>query len=230
MSSYRVVVEGSTLPGFAIDAVRPRLAALVNQPEAVAARLLSGQPSTVKSGVDQTTGTRYVNAITAIGVACRLEREALEIDITDPLADTSIPKAVQSDMNVRTTKAETSTLKRPQKGVDEKYCSDCGSVINAKAEICPNCGVRQMAPSGWGAQGEPVSPSPQVTPQRKWSPGVAAVLSLVIPGAGQMYKGKVGSGLLWLIFVIIGYAAMIVPGVILHLICIFNAATGDPTK
>jgi TM2 domain-containing membrane protein YozV len=52
-------------------------------------------------------------------------------------------------------------------------------------------------------------------------------LSLVIPGAGQMYKGKVGVGLLWLVAVVIGYTAMIVPGVILHLICIFNAASGQ---
>ena len=34
----------------------------------------------------------------------------------------------------------------PQKAVDEKICSECGSIINAKAEICPKCGVRQSAP------------------------------------------------------------------------------------
>ena len=27
---------------------------------------------------------------------------------------------------------------------NEKYCSDCGQLINIKAEICPKCGVRQM--------------------------------------------------------------------------------------
>jgi predicted RNA-binding Zn-ribbon protein involved in translation (DUF1610 family) len=26
---------------------------------------------------------------------------------------------------------------------DEKYCSSCGEVIKEKAEICPECGVRQ---------------------------------------------------------------------------------------
>lgn len=26
---------------------------------------------------------------------------------------------------------------------NEKYCSECGEIINAKAEICPKCGVRQ---------------------------------------------------------------------------------------
>jgi len=26
---------------------------------------------------------------------------------------------------------------------NEKFCQDCGEIINAKAEICPKCGVRQ---------------------------------------------------------------------------------------
>jgi TM2 domain-containing membrane protein YozV len=29
------------------------------------------------------------------------------------------------------------------KGADEKFCGSCGEVIKIKAEICPNCGVRQ---------------------------------------------------------------------------------------
>lgn len=28
---------------------------------------------------------------------------------------------------------------------NEKYCSECGSLINIKAEICPKCGVRQTS-------------------------------------------------------------------------------------
>ena len=31
----------------------------------------------------------------------------------------------------------------PQKGPNEKFCAECGEAINAKAEICPKCGVRQ---------------------------------------------------------------------------------------
>jgi len=26
---------------------------------------------------------------------------------------------------------------------NEKYCAECGEIINIKAEICPKCGVRQ---------------------------------------------------------------------------------------
>ncbi|MDK9700349.1 MAG: hypothetical protein OEM52_09415, partial [bacterium] len=34
-----------------------------------------------------------------------------------------------------------------QKADNEKYCSECGNIINVKAEICPKCGVRQFTPS-----------------------------------------------------------------------------------
>jgi hypothetical protein len=43
-----------------------------------------------------------------------------------------------------------------------------------------------------------------------------------------MYKGKVGQGIAWLICTIIGYAMLIVPGIVMHLICIFHAATMEP--
>lgn len=29
------------------------------------------------------------------------------------------------------------------KNENEKYCTECGAIINSKAEICPKCGVRQ---------------------------------------------------------------------------------------
>jgi TM2 domain-containing membrane protein YozV len=30
---------------------------------------------------------------------------------------------------------------------NEKYCTECGEMINIKAEICPKCGVRQTMQS-----------------------------------------------------------------------------------
>jgi TM2 domain-containing membrane protein YozV len=90
-------------------------------------------------------------------------------------------------------------------------CPECKKEISDSAQTCPNCGFAIVRP-------------------KKWSPGLAALFSLIIPGAGQMYRGKVGTGLLWLVFVIMGYVFFIVPGIILHLVCIFSAAAGDPTK
>lgn len=99
-------------------------------------------------------------------------------------------------------------------------CPECSKQISSAAASCPNCGHPMLAQT-------PTSPTPALI-QPKWNRGIAAVLSLIIPGAGQMYKGQVGNGLLWLIFVVIGYAVLVIPGLFLHLFCIIGAASGDP--
>ena len=45
-----------------------------------------------------------------------------------------------------------------------------------------------------------------------------------------MYKGQVFGGLVWFVFVAIGYFLFIIPGIILHLFCIIGAASGDPKE
>jgi TM2 domain-containing membrane protein YozV/ribosomal protein L40E len=78
------------------------------------------------------------------------------------------------------------------KGVDEKFCFECGAVIRAKAEICPKCGVRQM-------------PAPQsfsgVSPNGK-SKLAAALFAIFLGGLGihKFYLGRIGQGILYLIF------------------------------
>src|SRR5262245_22818871 len=63
---------------------------------------------------------------------------------------------------------------------------------------------------------------------RRWSPGVAAVLSLFFPGLGQLYKGQLFNGLAWFIVVLAGYAFFVLPGLFLHFCCVIGAASGDP--
>jgi TM2 domain-containing membrane protein YozV len=65
-------------------------------------------------------------------------------------------------------------------------------------------------------------------PVKRWSPGVAAVLTFFIPGLGQIYKGQVINGLVWFFLVTMGYAALILPGLILHFFCIIGALSGNP--
>ena len=58
---------------------------------------------------------------------------------------------------------------------------------------------------------------------------VAAVLSLVIPGAGQIYKGRIAMGIAWLVLTVLGYLTLLVPGMLLHFICVFQACGMEPS-
>lgn len=65
-------------------------------------------------------------------------------------------------------------------------------------------------------------------PVRRWSPGVAAVLSLFVPGLGQLYKGQFLNAVVWFLVVAAGYVALVIPGLILHACCILGALAGNP--
>ena len=102
-------------------------------------------------------------------------------------------------------------------------CKHCGEFLDeAKRPATINI-VQQQAP-------QHIQTIVQMTPQPKWSPGVAAVLSFLFPGLGQMYKGQIFNGLLWMVITVVGYICFIVPGVVLHLCCVIGAASGNPNK
>lgn len=53
----------------------------------------------------------------------------------------------------------------------------------------------------------------------------AAILSIIVPGAGQLYAGRPLSAIAWFMLVSMGYLLLIVPGVLLHVLCIASAAS-----
>lgn len=114
----------------------------------------------------------------------------------------------------------------------EKKCPFCAELINAEAIKCKHCQEFLEAKSTNYQERKASNLNNNNTVQKKaqWKPGIAALLSFVIPGAGQMYKGNVGRGLVWFFIVIIGYSMFILPGLILHIICIFAASSGNPYK
>ena len=71
---------------------------------------------------------------------------------------------------------------------ETKYCPYCGVQLEKKYAVCPSCGKPQ--PDIEGIQ------RPRAA-QRK-NPMLAAFLSLVITGTGQIYLGKVSRGIIYL--------------------------------
>ena len=52
--------------------------------------------------------------------------------------------------------------------------------------------------------------------------GIGAILAILVPGAGYVYAGKIGLGLLLFVGISIGYVLGILPGMIFHLISIIG--------
>jgi TM2 domain-containing membrane protein YozV/RNA polymerase subunit RPABC4/transcription elongation factor Spt4 len=102
-----------------------------------------------------------------------------------------------------------------------KFCTNCGSEIDSKAEICPRCGVRQ--PGIMGFSGEK-------------NPAIAALLSFLVVGLGQVYAGKPKRGIvLFAACVIFAMTSFLVLPVFAALACwigsIYDAykiAQGEP--
>lgn len=89
-------------------------------------------------------------------------------------------------------------------GVGKKHCFACASILDARAELCPKCGVRQPhLPGSMPATTQPApiiitSPVPVTTKNRT----TAALLALFFGGIGvhKFYLGQGGLGVVYLLF------------------------------
>jgi TM2 domain-containing membrane protein YozV len=75
---------------------------------------------------------------------------------------------------------------------NEKYCTECGALINTKAEICPKCGVRQYVLS--------TTISAEITEQRnKWITCLLFCWFLGVFGVHRFYTGHTVLGVIQLL-------------------------------
>ena len=114
---------------------------------------------------------------------------------------------------------ETTTKRHVQKDIHNRLtrCKYCSEIVLVEAKKCKHCG-------------EFLNQELTETLPLKWNPVTAALLSLLVPGGGHIYRGKPIKGFAWLLFVAAGYTLYIVPGILLHLISIIFAVIGNPTE
>jgi TM2 domain-containing membrane protein YozV len=60
--------------------------------------------------------------------------------------------------------------------------------------------------------------------EKRSTNAVAGLCSFLFPGLGQLVTGRIGAALIWFLITFIGYFFFVVPGIILHIVCIVDAA------
>jgi len=122
-----------------------------------------------------------------------------------------------------------------------KYCPECGKPLaNEAANFCDNCGAKLAAAptitvepqpqpeagaAGSASSGAGSEPVTLVQPVEEKSTFVAALCSLILPGLGQVYNGKLERGFLIFIGTVIGFFLFIIPGLLVWAFGIYDAYT-----
>lgn len=137
-------------------------------------------------------------------------------------------------------------------GAQTTRCRFCAEVILVGAKKCKHCheylddalrelqvqrgqinqlvagqAAGQATAAQVGAALVPVVQSRDAQQLQHWNTTTstqAALLSFFVPGLGQMCSGRVPAGLLWMMFTCLGYVCFIVPGIVLHILCVINAS------
>ncbi len=63
----------------------------------------------------------------------------------------------------------------------------------------------------------------EIRSRRRPHRDVAAILAVLVPGLGHVYVGRLRVGAIWFVAVVLGYWAVLLPGVLLHVISIWSA-------
>ena len=106
------------------------------------------------------------------------------------------------------------------------------------ATLCPRCGAPGTADWCEACQRRITSPREYRIEQRssdrrprRWRVKrrhlhkTAALMSLLLPGAGQVYKGRVAVGAAWFVVIVACYWAVGLPALLVHLMCVVTAGS-----
>jgi len=103
----------------------------------------------------------------------------------------------------------------------EKYCHECGQTINAKAEICPKCGVRQ--PNSTYKTEE------QKENENRWIITLLLCWFLGVFGIHRFYTGHIAIGVIQLL-TLGGCGIWVLVDFIILIVGNFKDAEGNPIK
>ena len=92
-------------------------------------------------------------------------------------------------------------------GPNKKHCFACANILDVRAELCPQCGVRQpfvpaMAPPPMPPHAMVYAGNQQPVPYTSKNKVTAGLFALFLGGLGihKFYLGQVGSGIVYLLF------------------------------
>lgn len=154
-------------------------------------------------------------------LACPRCKSSVKIPDEDDFFDSIVEHELPA---VQTTRA----LALDQLRDPDKACPYCSTVIPGSALKCPSCHEYLDDRLRKRRLHEATGGTTSAVEQQ--SDGLAALASLLIPGAGQLYKGHFFTGALYAILVPVGYFALVVPGFLLHGTCIAHAYVCQPAS
>lgn len=104
---------------------------------------------------------------------------------------------------------------------NEKYCQECGEIINIKAEICPKCGVRQSIIS--------LNTEVQQNDENKWLITLLLCWFLGVFGVHRFYTGHTTIGVIQLL-TLGGCGIWVLIDFIIIIAGNYKDANGNPIK
>ena len=209
-----------------------------------------GQPgSALARLVSDATGTALASARTPVLPPEHIDMvEAASAPVPAALATNLHAAAPVVSAAATATAASSEAAREPTPaGAQTMRCRFCAEVILVGAKKCKHCheylddalrelhvqrGQISQLVAGQAAKQVSAALVPAVQsrePQQlqHWNTTTstqAALLSFFVPGLGQMCSGRVPAGLLWMMFTCLGYVCFIVPGIVLHILCVINAS------